>query len=245
MFTLNALGRQLAAAALAGIVAGVLVAGVLGRIAMRVSGFTSRPDLIGVETSNGNRVGTITLEGTLGLALFVGLSTGIVGGVLYASAEPWLRRFRPRHGLVFGLALLGSAGFAFIDPGNFDFQRFGFTALNVAMFAALFVIFGVLVAWLFDGIQARASGTGPAAKALSVLVWPAVALVATVLAVGILASLGGGDNLLAATLFAAAVVVPAVVRWRGLPPAVGYVAFALPLIAGVLRLLVGLRQMLG
>lgn len=243
MLTIRALATHLAAASLAGVIAGCLVAGLLGRIAMRVSGALSRPDLIGVETSNGNRVGEITLGGTLGLALFVGLSAGVVGGLLFASAEPWLRRYRPRHGLLFGLALLGGIGFTFIDPANFDFQRFGLTPLNVVMFAALFIAFGVLVAWLFDWIRASMSGSGTTAKVVSIIAWLA-AVLAAIGAVGAIASLGGAENVLPGLLFGAALVIPAVVRWRSLPPAIAYAAFALPLVAGALRTLTGISQML-
>lgn len=241
--TIKALGRHLGAASLAGIVAGVVVAGVLGRIAMRVSGFTSRPELIGIETSNGNRVGDITVAGTLFLALFVGLGAGVIGGVLYASAEPWLRRLRPRHGLVFGLAVLAGLGFIFIDPANFDFQRFGRAPLNVAMFAALFVAFGVVVAWLFDRIRTAMAGTGIVAVVVEIAVW--LSALAAAGAAVITISIGGLGDLLPASLIAAAVFIPAIVRWRGLPPVVAYAAFAVPVLVGALRLLVGLRQMLG
>ena len=244
MFSFWALGHHVGAASLAGILAGVLVAGVLGRIAMRVSGFMSRPDLIGVETSNGNRVGVITVEGTLFLALFIGLTAGVVGGVLYASAEPWLRRFRPRHGLVFGFALLAGVGSISIDPANFDFQRFGLAPLNAGMFAALFVAFGVLVAWLFDWIRALMAATGTLARVVEIAAWLS-AIFAASIAAGSTASIGGADNLLPGSLFAAAVLIPAIVRWRGLPPAIAYAAFAIPLALGAWRTLTGISQMLG
>ena len=122
MSSFRALGRHVGAASLAGIVAGILVAGVLGRIAMRVSGFLSRPDLIGIQTANGNRVGDITFSGTLALALFVGIPAGIAGAALFASAEPWLRKFRPWQGVVFGLIVLLAAGFIFIDPRTSTFS---------------------------------------------------------------------------------------------------------------------------
>jgi len=137
VLTVMSFGRHLGAASLAGLLSGALVAGVLGRLAMRVAGFTSRPELIGVATSNGNPVGEITFAGTLAIAIFVGVFAGMGGGVLYASAEPWLRSRRWR-GLLFGLGLLLLLGFTVITPENIDFQRFGITGLNVAMFAALF-----------------------------------------------------------------------------------------------------------
>ena len=256
---LRPLGQHVGAAIFAGLVAGMLVAGVLGRIAMRVAGFLSRPELIGIETANGNRVGEITLGGTIAIALFSGLAAGVLGGALYASAEPWLRRVRPWHGLLFGFALLGGMGFTVIEPANFDFQRFGSAGLNVLMFAALFVVFGVLVAWLFERIRSTIGRGGAVPVIVEIAAWLAAALAALALAAGAAASLAevtslepgrilsprDVDGLVTAALFGTALVIPAIVRWRGLPPVIGYVAFALPLIAGTLRTLDGLRQMLG
>ncbi|HUQ42486.1 MAG TPA: hypothetical protein VM052_08290, partial [Candidatus Limnocylindrales bacterium] len=55
---------------------------------------------------------------------------------------------------------------------------------------------------------------------------------------------GVGDPLLL-IVFAAVTIVPAIVRWRGLPPVIAYAAFALPFLVGALRTLSGIRQMLG
>ena len=243
MFSFRALGRHLGAASLAGIVAGVVVAGVLGRIAMRVSGFTSRPELIGMETGNGNRVGDITLAGTVGLALFVGITAGIGGGVLYASAEPWLRSRRWK-GVIFGVALLAALGVTVLDPSSFDFKRFGLAPLNVGMFAAMFVAFGVAIAWLFDHIRGAIDGTGPVATGLEIVAWLS-ALGAGALSALIFLSFGGLDDLVPVMLFAAAGLIPPVVRWRGLPRSVAYAAFGIPFVVGALRTLSGISQILG
>jgi len=241
--TLVGLGRHLGAASLAGIVAGVLVSGVLGRLAMRVAGFTSRPELIGVQTSNGNRVGEITASGTLALALFVGIAAGIGGGILYASAEPWLRS-RPGKGALFGVALFAALGFTVLDPNNVDFRRFGYAPLNIVMFAGLFVAFGATVAWLFDRIRGVIAGTGPIAAA-GAGVAGLVGLGAAALAAFSFLSVGGSGDLAVAALFAAAVLIPPIVRWRGLPRPIGYAAFGLPLLAGAVRTVGGLAELLG
>src|SRR3970282_389954 len=57
------------------------------------------------------------------------------------------------RGLVFGLLLLATFGSAIIEGDNPDFDRFGYRTLNIAMFAALFIIFGLLVAPLFERIE--------------------------------------------------------------------------------------------
>jgi hypothetical protein len=46
-------------------------------------------------------------------------------------------------------------------------------------------------------------------------------------------------------VFAAVAIVPAIVRWRGLPPVIAYVVFAAAILVGALRTLTGINQMLG
>jgi hypothetical protein len=241
--TSRAVGRHIGAASLAGIVAGMLVSGVLGRVAMRVVALTSAPELIGVETSNGNRVGDITVGGTAALAVFVGIVAGLAGGVLYASAEPWLRPRRWK-GVLFGAALLAGLGFAVLDPTNFDFKRFGFAPLNVAMFAAMFVAFGAVLAWLFDRIHGALGGIGPAASALR-LVAGLTVVAAAALSTATFVSFGGLDALVPSALFAVVVLIPPIVRWRGLPRSVAYAAFGVPVLAGAQRTITALGQLLG
>ncbi len=236
MIRLRELARHVGAASLAGIVAGMLVAGVLGRIAMRVAGFLSRPDLIGVETSAGNRVGEITLGGTIAIAVFAGIGAGVVGGALYASAEPWLRRLRPWDGVVFGVALLGGVGFTVIEAANFDFQRFGNAGLNVVMFAALLVAFGVLVAWLFERIRGAIARDDVVGTLVEIVAWLA-ALLSVALVAGAFVSIGGVDDWPLLVIAAVVLLVPAIVRWRALPPVIAYLAFAASFVFGAVRTL--------
>ncbi len=234
MTTVKALGRHLAAASLAGLITGIVVGGLLGRVVMRISGFLAGPGLVGVQTANGNRVGTITLEGTLAIVVFVGVGVGLVGGMVYAVTEPWLRPFGRWRGLVFGVALLAAAGSTVIESGNVDFIRFGPPALNVAMFGALFVLFGVAIAWLFDRVTAVIRRPGNVSRVVEGLAWltlvPAVAFV-------VLASFsfGGADDPLPTILFAGPLLIAAVVRWRALPARLGYGVLAAPLVLGFWR----------
>jgi hypothetical protein len=243
MALLAPLVRHLGIASLAGLVAGFFAAGILGRIAMRVSGFTSRPELIGVHTSNGNRVGEITVGGTLAIAFFVGIFAGIVGGIFYAAAEPWLRSRRWK-GLIFGVGLLLALGYTLIDPSNFDFERFGFAPLNVLMFASIFVAFGAATAFLYDAIRGLVERKGPISRGIEGLSWLA-ALAA--LAVAALSVISVGDMDLEEVPFllpfAAAAIVPPIVLWRRLPRLVGYAGFALPVLVGGVRTLTGVIQL--
>lgn len=243
MPSLTAVARHVGTASLAGVIAGVVVGGLLGRVVMRIAGFTAGPGLVGVSTANGNQVGAITFAGTGAIVIFVGLSAGFAGGALYAAVEPWLRPLRPWHGLVYGAGLFATFGFLVIDPTNLDFRRFGSATLNVAMFAALFLAFGIVIAWLFDRLRANVAGHGRAARLTEILAFIAIvpALVVSVL-VGI--SVSGIAEPLFPIVFAAGLLVAMLVRLRGLPDLVGYGAFAVPMAIGAVRTIGGLAELL-
>src|SRR5918996_525421 len=131
---------------LGGIIAAFLVGGIGSRIAMRISAAATGPVCPTLITENGNRCGEITLAGTISLLLFGTLFFGIPGGLIYAAMRPWLRRLGRWHGLVFGLLLLIIFGFVIIDGGNKDFRLFAQPLVNVALFAVLFPLFGLLIA---------------------------------------------------------------------------------------------------
>ncbi len=68
--------RVVAVSLWAGIVAGLLVPGLGGRLLMRITAATSPPEAQGRLTEAGEVVGEITLGGTVGFVLFVGWSAG-------------------------------------------------------------------------------------------------------------------------------------------------------------------------
>ncbi|HJW48878.1 MAG TPA: hypothetical protein VJ726_05635 [Candidatus Limnocylindria bacterium] len=233
MATWGAGASHLGTASLAGLIAGVLVGGLLGRVAMRISGFAAGPSMVGARTENGNLVGDITFGGTLALVIFVGVASGLLGGILYAMVEPWLRRMRPWHGLVYGVALLAAFGFTVFDPFNFDFTRFGPAPLNIVMFASLFVLFGVITAWLFDRLRVLPAMSGAAARAVDLLALFSLAMAGFFVAAAGVDGLSG--NLLAGLLIFGALAVAALVRWRGLPLWVGHVCLVGALALGATR----------
>lgn len=243
MTSLVAVARRVGAASLAGVVAGIVVGGLLGRIVMRVAGFTAGPELAGAFTANGNRVGDITFAGTADIVIFVGLSAGFAGGVLYALVEPWLRPLRPWHGLGYGVGLFVTFGFLVLDPTNRDFQRFGSPPLNITMFTSLFLVFGVVVAWLFDRVHAAIAGPGRGARVAEILAF--VALVPG-LVVGILVGIAvaGIAQPLFPIVCAAGLLVGTVARRSRLPDLVGWGAFAVPMAIGAARTIGGLSDLL-
>jgi len=240
---LTGVARHVGTATLAGVISGIFVGGLLGRVVMRIAGFAAGPGLVGSFTANGNRVGDITVAGTAAIVLFVGLSSGLIGGVLYAVIEPWLRRLRPWHGLAYGTALLGAFGFTVLDPSNLDFRRFGSAPLNVAMFAGLFLLFGVTTALLFDRVRSLIDGATRPARVAKALAFMALipGAFATVL---LLTSVTGLAEPLFPIVVAVGLLTATVVRWRGLPDPIGYAALGATMLLGAARTIATLPEIL-
>jgi hypothetical protein len=240
---LTALARHVGTATLAGVIAGMLVGGLLGRIVMRIAGFTAGPGLVGSFTANGNRVGDITVIGTAAIVLFVGLSSGLIGGVLYAAIEPWVRRLRPWHGLAYGVGLLAAFGFTVLDPSNLDFRRFGSAPLNVAMFAALFLLFGVGTALLFDRLRSLIAGATTLARAAEALAFMTL-IPGAIATVVVLISVTGLAEPIFPIVVALGLLTATLVRWRGLPDPIGYAALGATLLLGAARTIAVLPEIL-
>ena len=128
--------------AFGGIAAGILVGGIVNRLIMRILAMLNE-EKAGVMTENGNITGEITAGGTLGLIIFVGIITGVVGGLIYVLVRRWLPGSGLLKGVAYGLVLLCWFGTLVFDPDNFDFALFGPKQLSVGLFALLFPLFGV------------------------------------------------------------------------------------------------------
>ena len=193
---LERLARSLGAGAVAGGVAGVLVGGVGGRLAMRISGAMTDPALHGVaRTENGNIVGQVTLDGTVSLVFFGGLFIGVLAGVLFAAARPWLVPLGRWDGVAYGLMILAGVGsVTVLEPDNFDFRRFGSPQLNVLMFAALFPLFGAALAAALRVLEARAERGGIAAAVAWLGLIPAGLLLAIFVLIGAIQALTGEET---------------------------------------------------
>ena len=142
------------ASLVAGVAAGVLAAGAGGRLMMRLLAATS-PDVQGSLTEAGEKVGEITVGGTLGFTFFAGVPAGVLSGALYALVAPLLPRGRAA-GIALGVLLLVLAATR-IEPLRSD--SVDFLLLDPAWLAVLG--FGVLA--LFQGMLVAALAPEPPA----------------------------------------------------------------------------------
>ncbi len=170
-------------------------------------------------------VGDITVGGTIFLVLLGG-ATGAIGGLLYLAVHrhlAWAGRWR---GVAFGALLLAIFGSALVKGSNPDFDGFGIPVVNVVMFAALFVCFGILIAPVFDNLQRAVSPPSHTITSFSLLAVQAAGMLlllpATLLVIGAVI-IGGGDagliELALVALFAYMLVaLPFVHRMRQFQP---------------------------
>jgi hypothetical protein len=137
-----------------------------GRLVMRLLAVTAGPAAQGRITEADEVVGRITVDGTIGFVVFIGLFSGLATGFLYLLVRRWLPEGRA-GGLVYGALLLVLAATR-LDPlrrGNPDFDLVGPGWLSVAAFTALVVFHGVLLAALAARLSRAVPllGSGPRA----------------------------------------------------------------------------------
>lgn len=133
----------------AGVGAGLLAAGAGGRLVMRLLAVTAGPDAQGRITEADEIVGRITVDGTIGFFVFVGVLAGLLSAAAYMLLRRWLPGGRA-GGLVLGALLLVVAG-ARVEPlraNNPDFSLVGPPSVAVAAFLALGLFHGMVVAAL-------------------------------------------------------------------------------------------------
>jgi hypothetical protein len=144
--------RTLAVATTAGVVAGVLVAGLGGRLVMRILGATSGDTAQGKVTEADEVVGEITAGGTIGIVIFVGLFGGLLTALGFVLVRRWLPTTAGSAGLVAGILLLGTIGVGdAMSPDNVDFAILRPTWLAVTLIVVVALLFGVT----FTALAAR------------------------------------------------------------------------------------------
>lgn len=173
----STVAARFAAVALSGALAGLLVAGIGSRVVMRISALLD-PSAKGRLTEGGAVVGRFTLEGTIGLVVFVGISGGMLVAILWSIVAPWLPTApaaRRTSAFVVAAALGSRFG---IDGDNIDFLILDPAWLQAALFIVLAGTAGLVAAWLEPRFMAKWSNPGRPRRAVAWLVLAGGALLA-------------------------------------------------------------------
>jgi hypothetical protein len=177
--------REIAIGGLAGVIAGVLVAGFGGRLFMRLAAAID-PSALGAITSNGNSVGVITIGGSLGFVAFVGMLVGVSVGVHWVVVAPWLPWTGVARALANGVIAAALGSLFVVRSSEPDFQLLQPEAAILAMLIGLVAILGVAVALIDDFLERRSPAAHAASARTRALYWIflAIGLVLAPLAVG-------------------------------------------------------------
>jgi len=129
--------------------AGGFFAGIISRLTMRLAGFLTVDQNRFMLTDNGNRVGKITVEGTLFLGTLTG-ALGIVTILIYVLLRNRLPFTGWQRSLGYGVMLLAVFGYVLMDPANEDYHLFGPAWLNVATFSSLYIFLGYFTSQFYE-----------------------------------------------------------------------------------------------
>ena len=145
--------RDIARGGISGAIVGIVVGGLGARVVMRAAAIL-HPDAVGALTENGNRIGEITLGGTLFLIVF-GLIFGVFAGALWVVVSPWIPgRSRTRALLTAGVAIAIGTPLLIIG-GNPDFVILDHDPVVVALLVALVGLIGLSIALLDSWLDRR------------------------------------------------------------------------------------------
>jgi hypothetical protein len=258
---LAAVFRAVAIGTMAGFAAG-FAAGLWMRVAMRVSGFLTVDANRGLLTENEAVVGEITLAGTLSIAMF-GAIVGIMGGLLYVALRRWFPGNAWQRPLGYGGLLLGVFGFFVMDQNNPDYRLFGPPWVNVGMCSIAYILFGVLTCVLVDWLDRRVPHlvqsdrsrrqtvlTGVVLAPFALLgcaaIFGAVAgLLGSFLMISLPGVTAGGLAFLLYKRVRLVRTLPVVAALVRRPALVGYAAFAVPSLIGLVLTLRAITAIVG
>lgn len=152
--------REIARGGLAGLIAGILVGGVGGRIVMSIAAVLN-PNATGLFTENGEVVGRFTVAGTLALIVFGGLSASALGAVVWVVVAPWIPGTGARRALLMMPIAVAIGSFILIESTNPDFLILRPTPTILALLVALVACNGAAIAWLDGALERRLPHPGP------------------------------------------------------------------------------------
>ncbi|HET7726368.1 MAG TPA: hypothetical protein VFK54_03495 [Candidatus Limnocylindrales bacterium] len=159
-FTLGPLLREVVATALAGLVTGIVVLGLGGRLVMRAATLLD-PGAIGRLTENGNRIGDITLGGTVALILFGGMFFGLGAAIVWTAIWRWLPQQPIRRALVAMPVAVAVSGFLLVEGDNPDFRILDLQPIVIGLLLGLIALFGAVLALVDAAFQRRLPAVRP------------------------------------------------------------------------------------
>lgn len=243
--------RDIARGGLAGLLTGILVAGVGGRVVMRAAALLV-PEAAGRFTENGNRVGDVTFSGTLGLVIVGGLFFGLAGATVWVVVSPWLPGGTRRRAVLAMPVAVALTGISLVQSSNPDFRILRHDVATVAMLLVLLAVAGLVISVFDSWLDQRlppANASAPADGIYLVLTVAGGALIFPVVVAGYV--FGEGPLGLALVATGIATVVLWVRRYRGDPPrprwlvAAGRGSLAAAVVLGMAALLPDVAAALG
>ena len=179
--------RDIARGGIAGILVGIFVAGIGGRIVMRLATILHE-DTVGRLTEQDAVIGAITFDGTMALITFGGLGMGLMAGMIWVIVQPWLPGRALSRALATGLLAVAVGSPSLIQRTNPDFAILGFDPVVVASLLALVFAVGFSIA-LADGWLDRHLPRPVRAIGISTTVYLVITLLGLVLIVPIVVAI--------------------------------------------------------
>lgn len=173
-----------------GIIAGVLVAGLGGRLMMRILAATSGDSSQGLVTEAHEIVGEITMAGSIGFVVFNGIFFGMIGGIGYPLVRRWLPSPSWLGGFFYGIALLGLAPLDALNPDNTDFSILRPSWLAVLLVCCLFPLYGMTVASVAERLDRSWPGIGTRPRGILACSPLLLALIVPPIGLGIMIAVG-------------------------------------------------------
>jgi hypothetical protein len=156
--------RDIARGGLAGLITGIVVAGLGGRLVMRAAALLV-PQAAGQFTENGNRIGEITLSGTLGLVLGGGLAFGLIGATVWVVVSRWIPGGMWTRAVLAMPIAVSLAGVALIEARNPDFRVLRHDSATVVLLVALVALAGFVIAGVDSWLERRLPQAGVSNRA--------------------------------------------------------------------------------
>jgi hypothetical protein len=146
--------RDIARGGISGIIVGLLVAGLGGRLVMRLATILHE-DTVGRFTENGEVIGNITLSGTIALMVFGGLGMGLVAGTIWVIVSPWIPGKGLARSFATALAAVALGTPLLVQRFNPDFAVLGHDPLVVVLLVGLVGLVGFSIALVDGALDSR------------------------------------------------------------------------------------------